>query len=217
MKPFVHAFTSLTVFERCPKQFAHKYVWKDLPKEQPSAAMEHGNNVHTALENRIKGKPLAQEYRQLERYALVFDGSPVKAEPKLGMTREGSWCDFWDTAVWFRGKVDVVVSLPPRGFITDWKTGKKYEDPDELEINALLLQAKYPELSIFKGRYVWLKTDEVGKEFDLSDTTSKGLSLKERTARVETAIAANFFPPVENPLCGWCPVTACAFNPKRGK
>ena len=213
----VHSFTALTTFERCPKQFGHRYILKDLPREEPSPAMAEGNEVHDALEKRIKGSPLPEKRQSLERYARVFDGAPVEAEMKVAVTRAGNATGFFADDAWFRGKIDVVVILPPRAFITDWKTGKKREDPDELEIFAVLLQAARPEVHEITGRYVWLKGGDVGKSHVLTDTATKWQQLKERTAQVERAVETRFFPPREHALCGWCPVKDCQFNPNGGK
>ena len=49
----------LSTFDECPKKALHRYILKE--KEAPSAALDYGNRVHKALEQRIK-----QTYSLLE-------------------------------------------------------------------------------------------------------------------------------------------------------
>ena len=55
--------------------------------------------------------------------------------------------------------------------MADWKFGSsKYEDPFELEVGAVLLQAKYPKATKLVGRYVYPVENKLGQMYDLSAT-----------------------------------------------
>ena len=56
----------------------------------------------------------------------------------LGITEAGDACDFFAKDVWLRGKIDAIVIRQPMAAIFDWKTGKKREDPGELELHAMI-------------------------------------------------------------------------------
>lgn len=220
----IFAHTLLSKFELCPRQFEHLYILKDLPKEPPSQALKDGRDAHLAFETRLKnGTPLPDAWKGLEGYCASLQGWRPLIEVSLGITQAGEPSGFWDDRTWFRGKLDVAVlhplpgdmGNPVSGVILDWKTGKRREDPDELEIFGLLLKANFPLVKQVKGYYIWLKEGRVGQMFDLGQTEEKLAQLRQRTERIELAFKANFFPPVENPLCGWCPVKSCQFNKRR--
>lgn len=216
MKPLVGSYSFVNDYENCPKKAFHKYVARDVPYEETDA-MRWGNHVHEAFEKRITaGKPLPKDLEQYEPMVGYFDGKPVGGELKVGITKEGKPCTFFADNVWFRGKIDVSYLQPPHGIFFDWKTGKKREDPYELEIQAVLLQARQPTVEVLTGRYIWLQDRVIGKAHNLSDTLStykKIVGVMEHVARNG---AVNHWPARENPLCPWCPVASCVYNPKRG-
>jgi hypothetical protein len=115
--------------------------------------------------------------------------------------------------------LDVVLTpkndCPSVALIIDHKTGKTREDPSELEFHATLLKTHHPELIIIKGWYNWLAQCRMGTVHDLSDTTKTFQRLKQTHDRIKYAfsLGADAFPPRQGPLCGWCPVKQCEFNP----
>ena len=79
----------------------------------------------------------------------------------------------------------------------------------------MLLKAAIPTLTKITGWYVWLKERRTGKVHDLSDTEGKLENIRQRYARIEDAFATQSWPAQQNPLCPWCPVMTCSFNPRR--
>lgn len=214
------SYSNLRNYEQCPKKYNHMYILKDLPKEPPTEALKYGNLVHSAMEHRInKGTPLPQELSHLEKFCS-FGPYMVKAEVSVAIRANGQPCGFWDSDVWGRGKIDVEVTAGA-GFSTavlyDWKTGKRYEDPEELELQAALLKASKLHLEKITGHYVWLKDDKVGKPHDLSATDEKLMRVREKCDEISHQLSMGYMPPKQGPLCGWCPVKSCEFNPKRGQ
>lgn len=211
----IGSYTFLKAFEQCPRQAHRRFIARDLPFEETEAS-RWGSRVHEALEARLKNdKPLPDEMAHLEAWFVDLAGA--WAEVKLGVRRDWSPCGFFDKDVWFRGKLDVLLVAPLGAIIIDWKTGKRREDPDELEIFGALLKARHPESAKITGWYVWLKDKAVGKLYDLSNTEAKTAEITERMARAEYAIRTNHFPPNETPLCGWCSLKTCEFNPRRNQ
>lgn len=206
------SYSFLKDYTTCPKKAYHKYIARDIPKETSRAAA-WGNEIHTALENAIK-KPDAELAENAKQYAPLVRQLPpsAKAELALGVTREGAPTSFYADDVWGRGKLDVAIVFDDKAILFDWKTGKVREEPLELEIQALLLQAHYPKVKKIIGHYVWLKDNRLGQPFDVSDTASVWYRVNLWVNEAETR---KEFPPVKNPLCGWCPVKQCPLNPRK--
>jgi len=219
MKLPVVSYTFLRNWENCPRKAHHIHVLKDLPKQPDSelVAMKHGIAVHDAMEARLKKKkPLPETMQKWERFC-DFGAHPIEVELKVAIRSDGSPCQFFDSDVWCRGKVDVAVFHDPAltCAIFDWKTGKKREDPAELELHAMMLQRRHPQYKTIVGHYVWLGDNEIGAQHDLSDGASVLASTQRQMAEIQKHADVGYWPPRENPLCGWCPVRSCEFNPKR--
>ena len=56
------SYSSITLFDQCPKKYYHLRVAKDI-KEPESDAMNYGKDLHLAAEEYIRdGKPLPEKY-----------------------------------------------------------------------------------------------------------------------------------------------------------
>lgn len=215
-------------YENCAlKAWCYNVVPKGHPDKVPfekSEATEWGNKVHDALAARInRGTPLLPAIEHYERFCSFPAGYKVVAELKVAMRSDGSGCGYWDDDCIARGNIDVAIEGAPlskAAAITDWKTGgnKRYTDEGEIALHALLLKANRRHLEKITGWYVWLKDGEIGKPYDLSDFA--GTWRKASAIRAEMVEKLKFgregFEPTENPLCGWCNVFTCKFNPRRG-
>jgi hypothetical protein len=221
-RPLVWTYTLLNTYRSiCAHQAWRRYI---LKKGDPgfipfvmTPQVELGNRVHEALESRIQGrKPLPVDLHAYESFATPFDGLPeVKCESKLAITREGKPCDYFATDVWGRGRADLVAMQGHAAQLIDWKTGSsRYESPFELEIQALLLQAKYPHLRTIHGQYVWLKENRLSTSYDLSDTRATWQTVQHLVKLIENDLERGIFDKEQGPLCSWCDVLDCEFNKK---
>jgi hypothetical protein len=195
----------LQAFEQCPRKYEHYYVLKDVPWER-SPEMDKGKAVHEQQEQRIKSGWLSE------------GGYDVKAEVKLGITTSGAVCDFFSEFVYCRGTLDCVAThkdYPQFAVLFDWKTGKKREDPTELQIHGLLLKCNYPRLSLIKGHYVWMADGTIGPPHDLSDTGRTFELINEQVDNIAHQMKMGYMPPKQSPLCAWCRVESCEYNPRR--
>ncbi len=209
--------TNLRDAENCLRLYQHKHVLKDVPFEE-TEALKWGNRTHKAMEDRLKtGTPLADDFKAYEQFIPEKSGRlRGLIEWKAGMRADGTACDFFATDVWGRGKVDfaLVEHELHTACIIDWKTGKPREDPDELEIFAVLLKAKYPAIEKIVGWYVWLKEMRLGKVHDLSDTNGKFADIKLRLEKIAHAATMDEWTPKQSGLCPYCAVKTCEFFPK---
>lgn len=212
MKLPVYSYTFLNTWDICPKQAFHRYVAKDHPFVGTDAS-KWGNVVHDALDQRLsKGTPLPKEVAKYEYYAAAIAPLGPRTEWKLGIKRDGSPCDFFADDVWLRGKLDVAAKQNTTAILFDWKTGKKREDPTELEVQALLLHATEPYLTRITGHYVWLQDGVVGKPHDVSNVGETLEVLQDKADEIEQMNRTGIWPTKQGPLCGWCPVKSCGFN-----
>lgn len=209
-KPLVWSFTLLKTYrDICPYQAYRRYVKKDIPFV-PTEAMEYGNDVHSAMEMRVGGnKPLPDGMQQYEPIAAAFDGRNAVVEQKLGVTVAGKSCDFFASDVWGRGKLDLTLVQDETAYLADYKTGNPREDPFELEVQAVLLHAKHPQLTKIIGQYYWLKENRIGPPHDLSNTNKTWTEI----CRLMTSILNETeWEKRRNPLCGYCNVYDCEYN-----
>lgn len=213
-KPFIYTYTNVSTYENtCPYQMFRVYVKKDIPYVG-SPEQVFGTQVHDAFDKRVAGKkPLPVEMAQWEPFAAAFDPYQARTELQAAITRDGRPTGYWDNDCFFRGKIDVAVIYTPNASIVDWKTGgSRYESPFEIACGALMLKAANPQLTTIKGRYVWLKENRAGTEYDLSDFNSTWAKLNNIVEKIEDSMASGEWEKRRTPLCGWCRVFDCENN-----
>jgi hypothetical protein len=214
-KPLVFSYTLLKTADTCLYKCFRQYVKRDLPFDM-TPEIEFGNKVHEAMEYRIGGKPLPEDMRHWEPIVSAYVDRKAKPEKKTGITKDCKPTGFFDSDVWLRCKIDVTMLNGNAVFISDFKTGNsKYEDPFELEIQALTLKAAIPAITKIAGHYAWLKENRIGEVHDLSDFNSTWAKINNKVERIEDAMKDGDWPKNKNPLCGWCACTDCEHNPKR--
>ena len=111
------------------------------------------------------------------------------------------------------GLADVAVINGTTAYLADWKTGNVKEDPFELEVQAVLLKAKYPEIQKVMGQYVWLKEMRLGQLYDVSDMHGTWQQINHLVRLIENDLTRGEFDKEPGPLCGgkWgsCAVKDC--------
>lgn len=202
----------------CPHQCFRRYVKKDVKyTETPQIAA--GNIAHRALELRVgRGVPLPSDMAHIEPLAAQFDGKDAKTEVKLGMTETGKTTGHFSDDVYLRGRLDVFVISGTTAYIRDWKNGSIREDPFELEVQGLLLKARYYQLQTIKAQYVWLKEKRAGQTHDVSDTKRTWARVTGIVGRMKSEIlpAAGGWEKRPGGLCRqWCDVFDCEHNGRR--
>jgi hypothetical protein len=203
----IWSYSFISTYERCPLQASAKYVTKELPYvESPEA--KYGNEVHKKLERYLIGNKVEFENKFMENVADIACNASAIAEMPLGVTRDWCACAFFNDAVWGRGKLDCTIIKDDQAIILDWKTGKKREDPFELEVQALLLYKHNPHLTSIYGSYVWLKEDEYGHCYDLYSTIGR---TQDHIDSVLYEVGKEDWRAKKNPLCPWCTLKTCKF------
>lgn len=214
-KPLVGSYSLLNQYLNCPHATFHKYIGKTIPfVETPEMAW--GNRVHKAFEDRVSKRiPLPDDMAHWEQFAAPFDPmwkpGHAQVELKCAINIKGESTGFFSDDAWFRGKLDLSLVNNTKAYLVDYKTGNpSYEDPFELEIGAVLLDARLsPKLRAIAGQYIWLKESRLGKMYDLSDTNKTFAKMKHLMAEIEQDRARDWFEKRKSGLCGWCAVQSC--------
>lgn len=228
--------SSLQVFDLCPRQYAEKYVHKTV-KFQQSYEGEWGDEAHKHLENQLKAggsyqfpskvhKDTGQNMRDYQWIGEALlaraksKGGYVLAERKFAIDYGRETDDYWNKSTWLRGKIDVTIIYPELRMaeVTDLKTGKKKDDPLQVDLYSVSAMLDYSNVDTVKAGYIWAKLPPdkaVDKPLVYTrDSIQPILNTFElKTNEVKHAWATGNFPPRPNPLCKkWCDVLSCEFN-----
>ena len=108
------SYSSIKLFDQCPKKFYHLKVAKDVMDEAGPEA-DYGTKVHEAAELYVKdGTPIPEQFAYMRPIVEPIAAAPGTkfTEMKLGVTKTDAGfapCGFFDKNVWYRGIVDVAV------------------------------------------------------------------------------------------------------------
>jgi hypothetical protein len=210
-RPFIGTYTALHTFKNiCEHQAYRRFVLKDI-RFTPTSASEFGTRVHEAMAARLAAKtPLPPDFRQWEGFAHPFEHYDIRTERKLGMTADGKATGYFADDVSFRGQADLIVRQNAKAYIIDWKTGNsKYEDPFELQTNALLVHVHFPNIKQIVGSYAWLKENRMSQVYDCSDFNTTFLEIKRLMDLIAEKRQTGDFVKRKSGLCGHCPVEDC--------
>ena len=217
-----HSFSSLKMFENCPKRYFHQRVEKSV-KDTPHEATAYGERVHEALELYLKGDitelpPESKPHtRMVEKLTKLCEGREVLVEQELTLTKNLTPTGWWDADAWFRSKLDVLILQGNHAIDIDWKTGKRRPDFTQLGLFATQTFIHYPEIDKVTSAFVWLKEGVLDKQIYRRDhLPSLTQSLLSKTTRVEQALEKDVWPARPSGLCNWCPCkTFCEYAQRR--
>ena len=180
----------------------------------------YGKSAHTVAEEYIRDGvpvPAAFEYMQPTLDALKAIPGEKLCEVKLGLTKELKACDFDAPDVWWHGIADLVVLNREDGIAhsVDYKTSKsaRYADTKQLDLVALGIFAKYPEIRRVKSGLVFVVSKEFVKAEHHREMMTKYIEKPAQdVARIEAALENGVWNPISGPLCKFCAVKQCGYN-----
>lgn len=204
------SYSSLTAYETCAYRYYLTRVSKEV-KEPQTEATTHGNNVHKALEHRIRDKtPLPDTMKQYEKYCTKIETTPgqVFAEQKIALNAQFQPTKWVGDDTWVRMILDVTIDSGARAATLDWKTGKIKTDSKQLMLCAAGVMHSRPYVNEVRTGFIWLKDDKLTTE------TYKREQLPEiwqeflpRVKRLEHAYNDSKWEKKPSGLCrDWCPV-----------
>jgi hypothetical protein len=214
------SYSSLKQFEQCPRLYHETYVLKSIPYEE-TEQRKYGNQVHKAAENYVRHQtPIPEQFAFMQPIIdtlLKFPGRKF-AEQKLALDSKLEPCDWKSRDAWYRGVSDLTI-IDDDNFsakVVDYKTGSaKYPDIDQIVLMELMTFAHNPHVKRVKGALLFVvKNVPVKHALDREDSDKQWWKFRERIAKLEAHVEKDSWNPKSGPLCGWCPVKSCEFNPK---
>jgi ATP-dependent exoDNAse (exonuclease V) beta subunit len=211
------SYSALSSFETCAKKHYHTRVKKDV-KEEESEQMKWGNQVHKALEDRVRdGVALPkgmEKWESLLQRLLDRPGTPI-AEQQMCLDKTLAPTTWFAKNAWARAIVDFAILDGDKALALDWKTGKPKEDHDQMMMFAAFMFHHYPELDRVITGYVWLAYGNrvTTQAYYRSDLPKIWQEFLPRVKRYQIAHDNNDFKPNPSGLCRkWCPVLSCVHN-----
>ena len=222
MKPYTWSYSSLSLFQQCPKKYYHLRVAKDH-KEPETDALMYGKQLHEAAEFYIgKETPLPPQFSfikgSLDLLKTLGEGGEFLCEYRMGLTRDLKPCDFFAKDVWWRGVADLVIIKGDKAYMVDYKTGKssRYADTKQLEILSLALFKHKPNIKLVKGGLLFLvASDFVKVDYEGSQQSEPWVKWLNETKQLEAAYENDVWNPKPNFSCKqYCAVVNCLHNGK---
>lgn len=211
--------SSLKDFEGCARRYYEVKVLNKYPFKDTKHTL-YGKDVHKAIEEYGRdGTPIPPEFAQFKPVVDALLAKPGRKlfEHEMGITKDLKPCDFNDKNRWVRGIADLLIinddNLTAK--VIDWKTGNdKYPDKDQLVLMSLMVFAHFPHIRSVSSALFFVVKETMVKHNMLRGEADQAWQLyRERVAKLEASYAHNVWNPNQTPLCGWCPVTTCPFNP----
>jgi hypothetical protein len=215
------SYSSIKTFAQCPKKYYHLKVAQDVV-DSGSEATSYGTEMHKAAEDYMKlGVPLPPKFAYLARLMRVLEDIPGDryCELKLGV-KQGDYgvlapCDFDDPDYWWHGIADLVVINGHKAYSVDYKTSKnaKYADTKQLDLVAGAIFLHFPQVREIKSGLAFVASEEFVKKQHVVTERQDYLKIFDNELdRLATAYENGKWPAMSSPLCGFCPVSECAFN-----
>jgi hypothetical protein len=220
MPKVVWSHSSLKDFEGCARRYHEIKVLKNY-KFQETEATRYGTELHKAAEDYLAdGVVLPPQFAFVKDVLDALNNKPGRklTEHKMALTEKLRPCE-WDASdVWVRGIADLLIIDDENltAWVVDYKTGNnRYPDREQLVLMSLLVFAHFPHIRQVKSALLFVvKNDMVKHNMSVDETKDEWQRYRERSARISACIDSGVWNPKQTPLCGWCAVKSCEFNPK---
>jgi len=220
MKKPAWSHSSLKDFEGCARRYHEVKVLKKYPFQETDAT-RYGNQVHESLELYVRdGKPIPPEHAQFKGVVDSLLKKPGRklAEYEMALTADLKPVGWKDPSVWVRGIADLLIVDDDNftAWVIDYKTGNdKYPDRDQLVLMSIMVFEHFPHIRKVNSALLFIVKNSMVKMQMMRDAKDAAWwRYRERTAMLENCFATDVWNPNQTPLCKWCQVTGCEFNPK---
>lgn len=212
--------SALKDFEGCQRRYHEVKVLKNYPFQDTQATL-YGKEVHKAAEDYVReGTPIPEAYAYMKPIVdkLLEKRGRKLPEYEMGIKADLTPCEFMSPDVWVRGIADLLI-IDDDGltaWVIDYKTGNdKYPDRDQLILMSLMVFAHFPHIRQVNSALLFVvKNSMVKHKMSIDDRDFHWWRYRERVAKLSNCFSTNVWNPTSTPLCGWCPVKTCEFNPK---
>lgn len=220
MTKVVWSHSSLKDFEGCPRRYHEIKVLKNY-KFQETEATRYGTQLHKAAEDYIQdGVALPPQFSFVKDTLDALNKKPGRklVEYQMALTEKLQPCTWKSPDVWVRGIADLLIVNDDdlTAWVVDYKTGNnRYPDRDQLKLMSIMVFAHFPHIRQVKSALLFVvKNDMVKHSMTVDQAEAEWWSYRERTARIAACTENGVWNPKQTPLCGWCAVKSCEFNPK---
>ena len=220
------SYSSITLFDQCPKKYYHLKVAKDIV-EKDSEQIIYGKEVHLAAEEYIRDdKPIPEKFAYIKPMLDKLRAIPGEklCENKLAvkLTTDGRLvpCEFFDKDTYWRGVADLIIldRENQEARVIDYKTGSsaKYADTKQLKLLAGAVFTHYPEIRVIKAGLLFVVSkDFIKEEYDCHFRLAYFEQFRPLVQQLEDCHNNGVWNPKRNFSCkAWCPVLSCAHNGK---
>lgn len=219
------SFSSIKLFDQCPKKYYHLKVAKDYTEDFNTRVILYGNEFHKAAEDYVSGAKAELDARFIYAKAALdrLMGMPGDklCEYKMGLTENLEPCDFHAKDVWYRGIADLLIIDKAVGAakVIDYKTGKsaRYADKGQLELMALCVFKHFPEIKVIKAGLLFVVCNAfVGEVYTVEKQSPLWQKWMATYGGLERAFSNDVWNAKPTGLCrAHCVVLECPHNGRR--
>lgn len=223
MKIPTWSYSSISLFDQCPKKYYHLKVAKDI-KEPESQAMLYGKDLHLAAEEFVRdSKEMPEKYAFMVPLLEKLKALPGEkyCEYQMGVKRSPAgyhMTNFFDPEAYYRGIADLLVinKKENEARLVDYKTGKsaQYADMKQLKLLAAATFVHFPYVKKIKAGLLFvIAKDFVTEEYEITKRDDYFAEFDPIVEQLGVAIESGVWNPKRNFTCkNWCAVLNCAHN-----
>jgi len=212
------SFSSIKLFEQCPRKYYHLKVSKDY-SEPPTDATTYGEEFHSAAEFYVSGQADLPAHFSFAKKALdKLRAMPGKklCEYEMGLTEGLEPCKIDAPDAWWRGIADLVIINENTAKVVDYKAGKsaKYADKDQLQLMALAVFKHFPDVEKVDAALLFVVAKAfITATYNRSDAPALWADWLKRYNKITAARDNGVWNPKTSGLCkAHCVVLSCLHN-----
>ena len=212
--------SALKDFEGCARRYHEVKVLKKYPTPE-TEQIKYGKELHLAAENYVRdGTPVPEQFAFMTPVLEALMSKPGRKLPEHEMALNENLrpCEFSSPDVWVRGIADLLIIDDDNltGWVVDYKTGNnKYPDTDQLVLMSLMVFAHFPHIRQVNSALLFVVKESMVKyKMSVDEVAANWQRYRERVAKLSACFDHNVWNPTQTPLCNWCPVKGCEFNPR---
>jgi hypothetical protein len=149
-------------FSLCPYAYEREKLIKDVPYTETEAT-SWGTRCHDYLERFVKGEEVNFSELMFDdlvptlTYLRDFPADYKQAETEFAFNTSGQVCEFNSPDAMFGGYIDFEAVRGDQGWVCDYKSGKRHSKFEQVELYALSLWLRFPQVNQINVMYMWLK------------------------------------------------------------
>lgn len=214
-RPVAWSYSALSMFENCPRKYHAVKIAKTF--SDANKFNMRGDDEHKCFDYYLKGRsPLPATLQKFQPMLDKFRSAKgeLYSEFQMALTEAYKPCSFkdWDNA-WVRSVADLLIVIGDTAVMTDWKTGKVKDEPDQMQLAAGLIFQHFPAVNTVRSAYMFIHHNAtVPYTFTRQQVPDIWGNFLPRVKRLTLAVKTDEWPATPNPLCRFCPVKTCPHN-----